>query len=172
MVGKGPVPPVEMMGNVEQREDEEEDMVPELVEAGRVERVMMHVEGAWGEWCYKAGCEGRHPIRHVWKRQSLVSDSNGKEIKVFVEKDKKERLRVVKAIRRGSKENQVGIYKELLVLAIFTKYEVLFIQFHGWFTDSEITYITTEYFPLGDLDSNLRASPYASTEEVAKDIIH
>ncbi|KAG0640814.1 kinase-like domain-containing protein [Tuber brumale] len=65
------------------------------------------------------------------------------------------RYRAVKAIDKRRLPSGLDYSRELIVMADLAKHASLFMQFLGWFEESETLYIAMEYIELGDLRKHI-----------------
>lgn len=80
----------------------------------------------------------------------------------------------MKRILTVNSEFKTSYKRELEALLEFSKPKytesAVFIEFLGWFADSECVYPATEYVPLGDLEENVKANGGTIREAEIKDI--
>lgn len=73
---------------------------------------------------------------------------------VWLEKNQKGEARAIKAIKKR-KNPGIDYYKELLAMAKLSKHVQLFVEFFGWYENTESIFIAMEYLQHGDLHKHL-----------------
>ncbi|CUS12981.1 unnamed protein product, partial [Tuber aestivum] len=80
--------------------------------------------------------------------------------------------RAVKTIDKSRMPTQLDYSRELLVMALLAKHPSLFVQFHGWFEQSQNLYIAMEYLEKGDLGKHIgEPLPQETVQTITKQLL-
>ncbi|KAG0124694.1 kinase-like domain-containing protein [Tuber indicum] len=80
--------------------------------------------------------------------------------------------RAVKAIDKRRLPSGLGYSRELIVMADLAKHASLFMQFLGWFEESDTLYIAMEYIQLGDLRKYMsRPLPQRAVQQITNQLL-
>ena len=90
-----------------------------------------------------------------WARQEEIGEGTfGSVWREVEQQDGSERA--IKAIsKRLCTRYNIDYKKELAAMAVLSKYEDIFVEFHGWFESSTDIHVAMEYFQHGDLQKHL-----------------
>ncbi|PUU83724.1 kinase-like domain-containing protein [Tuber borchii] len=109
--------------------------------------------------CFREGSVGHtisSPSTHKeeWRRAQVIG--RGGFSVVHLEHGPKNRVRAVKVIDKTTFSPALDLTRELAIMGFLTEHRVsLFVQFLGWFENSEKLYIAMEYFEKDDLRRHL-----------------
>ncbi|KAG0640817.1 kinase-like domain-containing protein [Tuber brumale] len=82
------------------------------------------------------------------------------------------RYRAVKAIDKRRLPSEFDYSRELIVMADLAKHASLFMQFLGWFEESDTLYIAMEYIELGDLRKHIgKPLPQKTVQQIANQLL-
>jgi len=97
---------------------------------------------------------GRRTIRSEkrWIKQNELGYGTFGE--VWLEKNQKGETRAIKGVRKR-KNTGIDYYKELLAMAKLSKHVQLFVEFYGWYENTESIFIAMEYLEYGDLHKHV-----------------
>ncbi|KAJ5714325.1 uncharacterized protein N7483_011506, partial [Penicillium malachiteum] len=117
-------------------------------------------------------------VERLWDTRRLLGSSAFGDV-VLQQARGTEQMRALKIVvksRMDRDEAAVDYHKELIALTDLAKHqhqqqEVL-VRFIGWFEDPSALYLTTEYFPLGDLSQHMQLTiPENEVEEITTDVL-
>ena len=102
-----------------------------------------------------------HKIKKTWLRQRTLSQGYYSNVWLEEQKDDPKSKRAVKTIEKGRMvEIQIDHTRELKALYEFSKakhrQKGAFVDFLGWWEENDIVSFAMEYFPLGDLEANMK----------------
>ncbi|CUS10657.1 unnamed protein product [Tuber aestivum] len=121
----------------------------DLVEHYRLET--RFVEGSVSHTIYSPPGRARG---EEWRRAQVIG--RGGFGVVHLEHGPKNRVRAVKVVEKATFSRGLDFTRELAIMGFLTKNRAsLFVQFFGWFENSENLYIAMEYFEKGDLRQHL-----------------
>ncbi|KAL6713624.1 hypothetical protein ACLMJK_009089 [Lecanora helva] len=96
--------------------------------------------------------QGRRRVEVIerWKKGQILGVGGFGTVRLEVEDDGSKRA--VKEISRWRcSASNIDYKKELATMAILSRHNDLFVEFFGWFENTETIYIAMEYFELGEL---------------------
>ncbi|KFZ07481.1 hypothetical protein V501_06415 [Pseudogymnoascus sp. VKM F-4519 (FW-2642)] len=104
----------------------------------------------------------RVPKQKVWRVERIIGKGAFGEIRLEVLMEGSEQ-RAVKRLWTSGSTLKREYQRELEALVEFSKLKykeaAVFVEFLGWFEDSDSVYLAMEYIPLGDLEHNVPSSP-------------
>ncbi|KAG0642206.1 kinase-like domain-containing protein, partial [Tuber brumale] len=104
--------------------------------------------------CHITFSPSAHAREEEWRRAQVIG--RGGSGVVHLEYGPKNRVRAVKIIDKTTFPPGLDFTRELAIMSFLTKNRgSLFVQFLGWFENSESLYIAMEYFEKGDLRRHL-----------------
>lgn len=104
----------------------------------------------------------RVPKQKVWRVERIIGKGAFGEIRLEVLMEGSEQ-RAVKRLWTSGSTLKREYQRELEALVEFSKSKykeaAVFVEFLGWFEDSDSVYLAMEYIPLGDLEHNVPSRP-------------
>ncbi|KAL2045642.1 hypothetical protein N7G274_002070 [Stereocaulon virgatum] len=102
-----------------------------------------------------------HKIQRTWLRKKTLSQGYYSEVWLEEQQDGSKARRAVKTIQKSRMvEIQIDHTRELKALYEFSKakhrQKGVFVDFLGWWEENDLVSFAMEYFPLGDLEANMK----------------
>jgi serine/threonine protein kinase len=105
----------------------------------------------------------RVPKQKVWRVERIIGKGAFGEIRLEVLMEGSEQRAVKRLWRTSGSTLKREYQRELEALVEFSKLKykeaAVFVEFLGWFEDSDSVYLAMEYIPLGDLEHNVPSRP-------------